>query len=74
MSNAIRNVVTQGNYYLLPTTYDLTPSSSLAPSHHFVVPSPYKQGESAIRINTPHGLLPTTFYLLPSTSSLLPTT
>ena len=27
----------------------------LAPPHHFVVPSPYKQGESAVRINIPHG-------------------
>ena len=26
-----------------------------APPHHFVVPSPYKQGESAVRINIPHG-------------------
>ena len=27
----------------------------LAPPHHFVVPSPYKQGESAVRINIPQG-------------------
>ena len=26
-----------------------------APPHHFVVPSPYKQGESAVRVNIPHG-------------------
>ena len=26
-----------------------------APPHHYVVPSPYKQGESAVRINIPHG-------------------
>ena len=25
----------------------------LAPPHHFVVPSPYKQGESAVRFKSP---------------------
>ena len=27
----------------------------LAPPHHFVAPPPYKQGESAVRVNIPHG-------------------
>ena len=27
----------------------------LAPPHHVVVPAPDKQGESAVRINIPHG-------------------
>ena len=27
-----------------------------APSHHFVVPSPYKQGESAVRSFYPHAV------------------
>ena len=58
-----------------------TPLSSLltphlfAPPHHYVVPSPYKQGESAVRyfftLCKGYSLLLTTYYLLLTTYSSL---
>ena len=50
----------------------------LAPPHHYVVPSPYKQGESAVRAKfTPrkgYSLLTPHYYLLLTTYYLLLTT
>ena len=42
-----------GEYLAHPeikTTYNYVFALVLAPPHHYVVPSPYKQGESAIRV------------------------
>ena len=45
-----------------------------APPHHYVVPSPYKQGESAVRSFFSHSARVTHYYLLLTTYYLLPTT
>ena len=44
---------------------------SSTPSPAELVPSPYKQGESAVRSKTPHGLLTTHYSLLSILYSLL---
>ena len=45
-SNNELSVFTGQQYFFI---FHREASCSLAPPHHFVVPSPYKQGESAIR-------------------------